>query len=271
MTSRADHEVRVVAIIPARMASSRFPGKPLLSIAGLPMVEHVRRRALLCRGFRDVIVATCDVEIAQAVRAYGGRVVMTSPTHPAATDRVAEALQALDCTHVVNVQGDELLILPEDLERMVRAIKTEPEVPAWNAVARLEAAEELADRSIVKCALSQSRQLLYCAREFPTTTWRADGTSPIQKVLGILGYRSDFLRRYIQLPRTQLECLEAIDQMRIIEHDMMLRSVAFSRGYPGINEPSEVALVLAFLEQDMTQRALLEEIQRVPAELRGQV
>ena len=107
--------VRVAAIIPARMASSRLPGKPLLDIAGLPMIEHVRRRARRCRRFVEVVVATCDQEIAQAVKRYGGDVIMTSATHPAASDRVAEAMRHLDCTHVVNVQGDEILVLPEDL------------------------------------------------------------------------------------------------------------------------------------------------------------
>ncbi|MDP3768387.1 MAG: NTP transferase domain-containing protein, partial [Dehalococcoidia bacterium] len=106
---------KIAAIIPARMASSRFPGKPLLDVRGLPMVEHVRRRAELCGRFSDVVVATCDWEIAAAVERFGGRCVMTSASHPGATDRVAEAAAALDCTHVVNVQGDELLILPEDL------------------------------------------------------------------------------------------------------------------------------------------------------------
>ena len=118
--------VRIAAIIPARMGSSRLPGKPLIDVHGLPMVEHVRRRVLRCRGFSDVVVATCDREIAEVIERYGGRCLMTSPAHPAATDRVAEAMRQLDCTHVVNVQGDEILVLASDLERMVSAMEAEP-------------------------------------------------------------------------------------------------------------------------------------------------
>lgn len=248
--------LQIAAIIPARMGSTRFPGKPLLNLFGLPMIEHVRRRTALCRRFSDVIVATCDEPIAAVVRQHGGRVVMTSPTHPAASDRVAEAMRTLDCTHVVNVQGDELLVLPSDLERMVNAMEHEPEVPAWNAVGRLERAEELADRSIVKCAISRSGRILWCARDLSLLPL-GSGYEPIRRVLGILGYRRDALERYVTLDRTPLEIAESIDQWRIIEHDVPLRSVPFQGSYPGINEPREVDVVRAWLSSDPLQQAVL--------------
>ena len=250
--------VRVAAVIPARMASSRFPGKPLLQVEGLPMIEHVRRRALLCKRFSEVVVATCDEAIAEAVRGCGGTCIMTSPAHPAATDRVAEAAQQLDCTHAVNVQGDEILVIPRDLERMVRAIEAEPGVPAWNAVARIERPEDLGDPSIVKAAVSVSGRILYCARGFAARG--AEAVEGLRKILGILGYRRDFLERYGGLARTPLEVAESIDQSRIIEHDVMLRSVEFSNGYPGINEPREVAVVERVLEEDPAQQAVLREV-----------
>ncbi len=253
--------VRVVAIIPARMASSRLPGKPLLEIHGLLMVEHVRRRALLCRRFAEVVVATCDQAIARAIEGFGGRVIMTAPNHPAATDRVAEAMQHLDCTHVVNVQGDEMLVLPSDLARFVAAAALTPEVPAWNAVACLEEAGESSDPSIVKCAVSGSGRVLFCSRDFSWLNVNA-GTrfAPLRRIVGILGYRRDFLARYGQLTRTPLERAEAIDQSRILEHDVELRTVEFARGYPGINEPREVALVTRILEEDPAQQAIVQEL-----------
>lgn len=255
--------VRVAAIIPARMASTRFPGKPLLQIRGLPMVEHVRRRALLCGRFSEVVVATCDQEIADAIACYGGRCIMTSPHHPAATDRVAEAAQRLACTHVVNVQGDEILVLSSDLERMVRAIESEPEAPVWNAVTRIEQAEELGDRSVVKCAVSTSGRMLFCSRDFSVlaSTLGAD-FEPIRKVLGILAYSRAFLERYMSLPRTPLEVAGNMDQSRIIEHDIVLRTVPFSKGYLGINEPREVETVTRYFDQDPAQQAVLQEILR---------
>lgn len=255
--------VRIVAMIPARMASSRFPGKPLLTIAGLPMIEHVRRRTVLCRGFAEVIVVTCDSEIADAVRQFGGTCFMTSPTHPGATDRVSEAMQQVDCTHVVNVQGDEILVLPSDLERMAHAIEAEPSVPAWNAVAPLEHAAELDDPSVVKSIVSESGRILFCTRRCPhLAAFLGGGVGPVRRMLGILGYRRDFLERYGRLPRTPLERAEQIDQMRIIEHDVLLRSIPFSRGYPGINEPREIPLVESLLREDTAQQTVLQEIAR---------
>ena len=253
--------IRVAAIIPARMASSRFPGKPLLMVHDLPMIEHVRRRALLCGRFSQVVVATCDEEIAAVVRRQGGECVMTSPKHPAATDRVAEAMSHLDCTHVVNVQGDELLILPSDLDRFVEAMEREPEAPAWNAVSQLEHPDELRDRSIVKCALSISGRILFCARDFSWLPVEED-FEPLRRILGILGYRRDFLESFACLTRAPLETAESVDQSRIIEHDILLRSVEFSKGYPGINEPREVEIVQAYLEQDSQQKKILQELVR---------
>ena len=256
-------ETRVAAVIPARMGSSRFPGKPLLPIRGLPMIEHVRRRAALCGRFSEVIVATCDQEIREAVERFGGRCVMTSPEHPAATDRVAEAARSLACTHVVNVQGDEVLVLPSDLAAFADAIAADPEAPAWNALGKIEQAAELRDRSVVKCVVSVSGRILCCARDLSALPLHADGGfEPVRAVLGILGYRRDFLDRYGRLARTPLERAEAIDQSRIIEHDLPLRGVEFSKGYPGINEPREVAVVEDYLARDPAQRAVLEELQR---------
>lgn len=254
---------RIAAIIPARMGSSRFPGKPLLDFRGIPMVEHVRRRALKAGVFSDVVVATCDDEIAEAINRYGGRVIMTAKTHEAATDRVAEAMQHLDCSHVINVQGDEILILPEDLQVMARAITADPMASAWNAIATIDSVEELSDHSIVKCAVSLSNRVMFCARDFSKLSlaqFAGKGFQPIHRILGILGFERRFLAEYSTLPRTPLESSESIDQSRIIEHDIELRGVRFSQGYPGINEPREVVLVEEFLAKDSRQRSVLEEI-----------
>lgn len=255
------NRVRVAAVIPARMNSSRFPGKPLLEIEGIPLVEHVRRRACLAQCFSEVWVATCDNAVRQAVERFGGKVRMTSPAHPAATDRVAEAAETLDCTHVINIQGDELLVLPTDLVRMVEAIQRQPEIPAWNATAPLEKLVELSDRSVVKCTVSASGRILLCARD--VSCWSltaAEGFRPAVKILGILGYRKDFLARYGTLERTALEQAESIDQNRILEHDGWLQSILFSHGYPGINEPRELVEACGCLEGDARQQSVLAQV-----------
>ena len=208
------------------------------------------------------VVATCDSEIARVVHDHGGRVVMTSPEHPAATDRVAEAARQLDCTHVVNVQGDEILVLPTDLERMVRAMEMDPEVPVWNAVSPLETPDELSDPSIVKGVVSISGRVLFCSRDFSWLSGIPGGKeNPVRRVLGILGYQKEFLEQFIQLPRTPLEIAESIDQSRTLEHDFLLRSVLFPKGYVGINERREVEAVQSALKEDPRQREVWRELQ----------
>ncbi len=253
------NQTRIAAIIPARMASSRYPGKPLLPIRGLPMVEHVRRRVLLCKELSEVIVATCDSQIAEVIKGFGGQVMMTSSQHPGATDRVAEAAQALNCTHVINVQGDEILILPEDLSKIAQAIQQNPRIQAWNAIAPIEQVDQLKDHSIVKCIVSTTHRILSCSRDYAAVQVKPP-FEPLRIILGILAYEKNFLLNFCKLPRTPYETAESIDQSRILEHDFELQGVPFSRGYPGINEPREVALVENFLKQNPSQQKLLSQI-----------
>jgi len=249
---------KIAAVIPARMASSRFPGKPLIDIHGLPMIEHVRRRTLLCDGFSRIVVATCDREIAEVVERAGGEVMMTSPSHSAATDRVAEAARGVDCTHVVNVQGDEILVRPADLAALVAAINADPDGMAWNAVAAVESADELADSAIVKCVVSRSNRILFAARDFTNLPLAPPAFRPCKKILGVLAYSRAFLDRYQLLDRTPIEMQLAVDQSRILEHDVVLQGVDFERGYPGINELRELHAVLEIIERDAEQRSLLQ-------------
>jgi 3-deoxy-manno-octulosonate cytidylyltransferase (CMP-KDO synthetase) len=241
------------------MGSSRFPGKALIDFHGIPMVEHVRRRAVRSGAFSEVVVATCDREIADAVETAGGEVIMTAASHVAATDRVAEAAGHLDCTHVVNVQGDEILVLPEDLRNMVAAIHANPSGVAWNAVAQIENPGELSDSSIVKCVVSRSLRVMSCGRDLSKVRFGPQ-FNPIRKILGILAFERSFLAKYSSLERTPLEVAESIDQSRIVEHDVPLQGVEFRCGYPGINEPREVALVENYLNKDPLQQAVLSEI-----------
>src|SRR5262249_24890860 len=157
-------------------------------------------------------------------------------SHVAATDRVAEAASHLECTHVVNVQGDEILVLPGDLRHMVDVIRQDPSGQAWNAVAGIESGGELSDSSIVKCVVSRSLRVMSCARDFSRVRFGPQ-FDPIRKILGVLAFERSFLTRYLCLERTPLEVAESIDQSRMIEHDVHLQGVEFRCGYPGINEP----------------------------------
>ena len=252
-------KIKVAAIIPARMNSSRYPGKPLIEIEGLPMIEHVRRRALLCNQFSDVVVATCDNEIKDIVEDYGGNVIMTKDTHIMASDRVAEAVKMVECTHVVNVQGDEILILPDDLSTMVDTIKRNPNVEYLNATAEIESIFEIKDTSIVKCIISNKGMVLYCSRDFSSLNL-SKPFEPVKKILGILGYSKESILNFSNLKRTEIEITQSIDQSRVIENDLKLLSVPFKKGYPGINDKKEERQVRKILEVDEHQQSILKKV-----------
>ena len=258
--NKTPSSTKIVAVIPARLASTRFPNKPLLVIEGLPMIEHVRRRALLCRGFSKVIVATCDEEIASVVRRFDGEVVMTSDKHRVATERIVEAIQNLDCTHVVNVQGDEILLVPSDVEQMIQTIAINPDGNIWNAIAPLESEASLRDPAMVKCVLSNKDRFLFCSRNFSFLSLKKESLHPVYLVVGILAYRRSFLEQIPDMSQTTLELLESIEQSRFLEHGYSIQGIRFERAYPGINTPEEAEIVREILRTDPVQKVILKEI-----------
>ena len=135
--------MKITAVIPAHLASIRFPRKILFPFYELPMIEHVRRRALLSQAIDKIYVATCDKEIVDVVKGHGGDVIMTDNSHPNGTSRVAEAISKIDCTHVILLQGDEPLLLPRHVDAMANAILGNPEGDAWNATGPVESPDEL--------------------------------------------------------------------------------------------------------------------------------
>ena len=181
-------ELKIVVVIPAHLASVRFAKKILFPFAGYPMIEHVRRRALLVQGINDVFVATCDDEIANVVEGYGGKVLMTGNHHNNGTTRVAEAVKDIDCSHVILLQGDEPLLLPHYVEAMVAAINLRPNGNAWNCVAPIMSMDELDRHSFVKCIVGQTCYILNCFRRSPSFADFQKQKHFIFKVKGIIGY-----------------------------------------------------------------------------------
>lgn len=252
--------MKIVAIIPAHLASVRFPRKILFPFHGVPMIEHVRRRALLSNAVSDVIVATCDEEIAEVIHGFGGKVIMTSNTHTNGTTRVAEAIKEVDCSHVMLLQGDEPLLLPRHLDIFSRAIEADPSGDAWNATGPIEHQEELDRHSFVKCAVSQLGRILYCFRRSPCYSDFEKQQTFVRKILGIIAYRKDFLLRLTILPASPIEQVEFIEQMRIIENGYSLRSIPVSPSLPSVNESSEAEIVLDYIRHNDEQRLLLEYV-----------
>lgn len=251
---------KIIAVIPSHLASVRFPRKILFPFAGVPMIEHVRRRALLAAGLDGVYVATCDMEIADAVTGSGGKVIMTSDKHRNGTSRVAEAVADLDCTHVLLLQGDEPLLLPRHVEKMIAAINDEPAGDAWNATAPINESEELDRHSFVKCAVAPSGRWIYAFRRSPSTAAFADQQRYIRKVLGLIAYRRDYLLQLSAMPPSVVETLESIEQMRIVESGGRMISVPVEESLPSVNEPQEADIVLDYIRDDAEQRSLLERI-----------
>jgi 3-deoxy-manno-octulosonate cytidylyltransferase (CMP-KDO synthetase) len=252
--------MKLVAVIPAHLASVRFPRKILFPFHGLPMIEHVRRRALFSDAVQDVYVATCDEEIAEAVSGYGGKVIMTANTHTNGTSRVAEAIRRIDCTHVLLLQGDEPLLLPRHLDMMKQAMAAEPEGDAWNATGPIESEAELDRHSFVKCAVADSGRILYCFRRTPCYSAFDVQKTFIRKILGVIAYRKDFLLQLTALPASSIERAEFIEQMRIIENRHNLQSVPVSPSLPSVNEPHEADIIFNYIQQNGEQQALLVKV-----------
>ncbi len=253
-------KIKIVAVIPAHLASVRFPNKILFEFHGIPMIEHVRRRALLSNAISDVIVATCDTEIADAVRGYGGNVIMTENTHKNGTTRVAEAVKDIDCSHVVLLQGDEPLLLPRHIDTFTQEILNNPDGDSWNATGPIKTAEEMDRHSFVKCSVSPDENIMYCFRRSPCYSDFDTQKQFVRKILGIIAYRKDFLLHITSLPASPIEEAEFIEQMRILENGFSLKSVPVSPSLPSVNEPEEADIILKYIEDTSEQKILLEKI-----------
>jgi 3-deoxy-manno-octulosonate cytidylyltransferase (CMP-KDO synthetase) len=254
--------MKLFAVIPAHLASVRFPRKILFPFHGLPMIEHVRRRALLSKSISEVVVATCDEEISETVRSFGGKVLMTANTHTNGTSRVAEAIKTIDCTHVILLQGDEPLLLPRHLDEFAEAIESNPAGDAWNATGPIESEGELDRHSFVKCIVSQNERILYCFRRTPCHSSFDMQLPFVRKILGIIAYRKDFLLDLMTLPPSRVEQAELIEQMRIIENGFSLKSVHVSPSLPSVNEPEESEIVLNYLKSNEEQKRILDLVMK---------
>jgi 3-deoxy-manno-octulosonate cytidylyltransferase (CMP-KDO synthetase) len=229
--------VSVVGAIPARYGSTRLPGKPLLSIAGRPMIEHVYARASAARGLDRVVVLTDDERIARAVEAFGGRCEMTPADCASGTDRIAWATRhgggLTDASAVVNIQGDEPLIDPEAVSRLALHLREHPGDPVVTLAAEA-LAEEIDNPNAVKVVLDLAGYALYFSRAPIPWPRQASEARPL-KHLGIYGYQRAALLRLAELPPTPLERSESLEQLRALENGIAIRVLRAERGSPGVD------------------------------------
>ena len=247
----------VTAVIPARMASSRYPGKPLVEIEGLAMIEHVRRRTLLARGIDQVVVATCDQSIIEVVEASGGHAVMTKDSHDRCTDRVQEAMWNLPGDVVAMVQGDEPLLNPIAVEQVTKPLIDDPALDCVNLLSPISSEDDLSNPNIVKAVCDVAGNVIYLTRA-PVPYFRTRVDVPVYRQTGIMAFRTTFLNRYSALPETPLERAESVDMLRVLEHGIRIRGVVVDYVTQGVDNPSDVPLVQRVLREDPEQRALFE-------------
>ncbi|MBF0154412.1 MAG: 3-deoxy-manno-octulosonate cytidylyltransferase [Magnetococcales bacterium] len=238
---------RIVAIIPARYASTRLPGKPLAEIAGKPMIQHVYERTTRARVDR-VLVATDDERIQRAVLAFGGDVVMTSPAHASGTDRVAEAARSLDADWIVNVQGDEPLLHPQMLDRLLEPLRHDPTIPMGTLAHPLIEPGDFLSPDVVKVVCDLRGFALYFSRAaIPLAREQRDTPTHVLRHIGLYAYRADFLQRFARLDSTPLERLEKLEQLRALEHGFPIRVVTTSHGATGVDTMADLDKVRKIL------------------------
>jgi 3-deoxy-manno-octulosonate cytidylyltransferase (CMP-KDO synthetase) len=246
--------MRVVALIPARMGSSRFPGKPLAPLLGKPMIGHVYERVARSPLLTLTAVATCDREILEYVHSIGGRAVMTGTHHERASDRCAEALRILEaedaCLYdiVVMVQGDEPMIHPGMIAEAVEPMLRDPMLQVVNLLGKIESSAEFEDRNCIKVVCDLQGDALYFSRE-PIPTRAKAQTVPMGKQVCVIPFRRDFLLKYTALEPTPLEIAESVDMMRILEHGMKLRMVPTKHDSHAVDTPRDLELVARLMAQ----------------------
>lgn len=240
--------MKILAIIPARMGSSRFPGKPMAKILSKPMIGHVYERVAKSPLLDLTAVATCDEEIFDYVESIGGNAVMTEKSHERASDRCAEALLKLEQEQntrydiVVMVQGDEPMTHPDMITEAVSPMLKDPTIQVTNLLGEIRSTEEFEDRNCIKVVCDLKGYALYFSRE-PIPTRSKVRDIPMGKQVCIIPFRRDFLLQYTQLPPTPLEIAESVDMMRVLEHGYKVQMVPTKHDSHAVDTPEDLVIV----------------------------
>lgn len=246
--------MKILALIPARMGSSRFPGKPMMKILGKPMVGHVYERVAKSPLVTLTAVATCDREIFDYIESIGGTAVMTSDRHERASDRCAEALAVLEAANqvrydiVVMVQGDEPMIHSDMIAEAVQPMLDDPSVNVVNLIAPIGDAAEFEDRNCIKVVCDLNYNALYFSRE-PIPTRAKSASVPMGKQVCVIPFRRDYLLEYLQMPPTPLEIAESVDMMRVLEHGQKVRMAPTRHATQSVDTVEDLEKVERLMQQ----------------------
>jgi 3-deoxy-manno-octulosonate cytidylyltransferase (CMP-KDO synthetase) len=240
---------KVIAVIPARWASSRFPGKPLALIKGKPMIQWVFEQASKAKSISEVIVATDDIRILETVNKFGGNAVMTSPDHESGTDRIVEVIREKKCEVVVNVQGDEPLISPLNIDLIVHSLLEEISESTVTLRILIKSRDELMDCNITKVVVDKSDSALYFSKApIPFDRYSLDtNVDPLKpfwyKHIGLYAYRKIFLMKYGSLPESGLEKIEKLEQLRILENGFRIKVIETDLDSIGVDCEADLVIV----------------------------
>jgi 3-deoxy-manno-octulosonate cytidylyltransferase (CMP-KDO synthetase) len=243
--------MKTIAVIPARMGSSRFPGKPIAKILGRPMIEHIYKRVAMSKSLDATYIATCDEEIRQVAEGFGAQVIMTSDIHERASDRVAEAVVYLDADLIVMVQGDEPMTHPDMIDTAVAPFKDDPKLGCVNLVRKIDHEADYLDANTIKVVMNQHNDALYMSRRpIPTMAKTGFADTTAYKQVCIIPFRRNTLYQYTHLTPTPLEQLESIDMLRLLEHGMQVKMVPTEFNTQAVDTPEDLARVEKLMAAD---------------------
>jgi 3-deoxy-manno-octulosonate cytidylyltransferase (CMP-KDO synthetase) len=232
--------MKITAVIPARYGSTRFPGKVLARIQGKPMVQWVYEKAKAASLVNEVLVATDDERVAEAVRSFGGEVRMTSKAHPSGTDRIAEVAKDLSSDILINVQGDEPGLEPYHIDLVADSLLKDPEASMATLASRIMEEGERGNPNVVKVVFDQKGYALYFSRF--AIPFNRDGLSQadLYKHIGLYSYRREFILKFINLPPTPLEKMECLEQLRVLENGYKIRVAVTDYSGVGVDTPEDL-------------------------------
>ncbi|MCG3148157.1 MAG: 8-amino-3,8-dideoxy-manno-octulosonate cytidylyltransferase [Verrucomicrobiae bacterium] len=246
-------KIRTLGVIPARYGAQRFPGKPLALIAGKPLVQRVYEQARQAKRLDDVVVATDDTRILEAVEGFGGNAVLTDPACPSGTDRAAEVARQYPCDLIVNIQGDEPLMKPGMIDQLVAGMEASPEFEMGTLARPVESTDVWANPNVVKVVFGAKGNALYFSRCPVPFVRDANGgfvTGKAHKHIGIYAYRKDFLLTFVTLPQSALEQTEKLEQLRALENGFGIRVWVTPYDSIGVDRPEDVELVEEILRKE---------------------
>ncbi len=239
--------MKVLGVIPARYQSTRLPGKPLLMIGAKPMIQWVYQAAKTASLIDELVVATDDQRIYDTVINFGGKAELTAAGHPTGTDRLAEVARRYQAELIVNIQGDEPLIQGSVINSVIRPLLGEPGLMMSTAKVRLTDPEQVNEPSVVKVVTAENGDALYFSRS-PIPYPRNGAQAVYWKHIGLYAYRKEFLLKYVDLPQSQLELAESLEQLRVLSNGYRIRVAEVERDSVGVDTPADLERVRKLLE-----------------------